>query len=122
MQTKFETISGKFVPNPEALADDALELVAARFKALSEPTRLRLLAALKGGERNVTELVEFTGTSQANISRQLLVLTQAGILGRRKSGLHTFYFVADKAIYDLCELVCGSVQDRLARQNRAFGK
>lgn len=82
--------------------------------------RLRLIIALEPGERNVTQLVEATGSTQANVSRHLQTLTEAGILGRRKDGLNVFYHIADPGIFDLCEGVCGSLQKRFGDQAKAF--
>ena len=104
-----------------ALSPQALDLVAARFRVLGEPMRLRLLMALEAGERNVSELVDATGATQANVSRHLQTLTEAGILGRRKDGLNVYYRIVDPGIFDLCEGVCGSLRKRLDSQARAFG-
>lgn len=107
-------------PHRTALSDQALELIAARFKVLSEPLRLKLIIVLEGGEKNVTQLVEATGGTQANVSRHLQSLTEAGILSRRKEGLMVYYFIADESIFDMCENVCGSLQKRLDAHARAF--
>ena len=103
------------------LSDAALELIAARFRALSEPTRLKLLMALEDGEKNVTELVGLTGATQTNVSRQLSVLATAGLLARRKSGLSVLYRIADPGIFDLCGHVCKSLQKRITEANAIFG-
>jgi len=105
----------------QLLSPQALDLIAARFRVLGEPMRLRLLIALEKGERNVTELVAATGATQANVSRHLQTLAEAGIVGRRKEGLNVFYHIADPGIFDLCEGVCGSLRKRLDAQARAFG-
>ncbi len=102
------------------LSDEALRLVANRFKALSEPTRLKLIMSLREGERNVGELVQTTGSTQANVSRQLQTLTQAGILGRRKDGLKVYYSIADRGVFDLCEVVCGSLQSHFEKRAKAL--
>ena len=107
--------------NTADLSEGALELIARRFKALSETSRLRLIHALKSGELNVSELVSETGLTQANASRHLQVLVDAGILKRRKEGLNVLYSIADPGIFELCENVCGSVQQRLAQHVKAFG-
>lgn len=93
------------------LSGDALDMVAERFKILSEP--MRLLYSLMDGEKNVTQLVEETGSLQANVSKHLGMMLDAGVVGRRKEGLRAYYRVADESIYELCDLVCGSIQDRL---------
>ncbi len=95
------------------LSGDALDMVAERFKILSEPMRLRLLYSLMDGEKSVTQLVEETGSLQANVSKHLGMMLDAGVVGRRKEGLRAYYRVADESIYELCDLVCGSIQDRL---------
>ena len=102
----------------QRLSEEALTLIAARFKVLSEPIRLQLIIALEDeeGERNVTELVEATGNTQTNVSRQLQVLAEAGILSRRKVGVSVFYRIADPAIFDLCRHVCGGLQREFRRK------
>lgn len=105
----------------QKMSPQALDLIASRFRVLSEPTRLKLLIALETGEKNVSALVEETGATQANVSKHLQTLTDAGILGRRKEGLSVFYSIADPTIFELCEHVCGSLQKRLAQQAKALG-
>jgi ArsR family transcriptional regulator len=97
------------MPKHSPLSEEALELVARRFAVLAEPMRLRLIQALFDGERNVSDLVEATGGTQANVSRHLQTLTAAHVLSRRKEGLQVFYEIADPSIFKLCELVCGSL-------------
>jgi len=105
----------------QKLSEAAIELIAARFRVLSEPTRLKLLMALEDGERNVTELVNLTGATQTNVSRQLGVLVTAGLLARRKSGLSVLYRIADPGIFDLCGHVCKSLQERITQASKIFG-
>ena len=98
----------------------ALELVAARFRMLAEPMRLRLLNELRDGEKTVTALVEATGTGQANASKHLTLLADAGMVGRRKEGLNVYYFIADESLFELCDLVCGRLEKELAEKARQF--
>lgn len=97
------------------LSPAALEMIAARFRVLSDPSRLGLLHALMDGERNVNQLVELTGLSQANASKHLSQLAEAGFLARRKDGLYTWYDVADPSVFELCDLMCGSIARKLGR-------
>ncbi len=101
-------------------SEEALTLMAQRFKVLSDPLRLKLILALMPGERNVSSLVTATGAHQGNVSRQLATLTRAGILRRRKAGLSVFYSIADESVFDLCDLVCGSVARFHEDQANAF--
>ena len=95
-----------------------IELIAHRFRAMGEPVRLRLMMALQDGERTVSELVDDHETSQANISKHLQVLMTAGLLKRRKQGLNVFYSIADPSIFNMCEMVCGSLKKHLDAQSR----
>ncbi len=91
------------------LSDEVLNRIGERFRALGEPSRLKLVRALLVRERSVGELVEITRLSQANTSRHLQTLTNAGILGRRREGRGVLYSIADRTIPGLCSLVCESV-------------
>lgn len=84
--------------------------------------RLKLLSCLQDKELCVQELVEKTGAGQANISKHLSLLVANGILGRRKEGLHVYYFIADRTIYDLCDLVCESIADNAASLQKQFSQ
>lgn len=99
----------------EGLGEAALERIAQRFAVLGEPARLRLLAALDTEELTVNTLVERTGLTQANTSRHLQMLAQAGILARRKEGVQVFYRIADATIFDLCHIVCGALRTEARR-------
>lgn len=103
------------------LADPLLELIAARFRLLGEPVRLKILAALATGERNVGELVRLSGAGQPNVSKHLAALVQGGLIKRRKVGTSIYYAVADSAVYTLCDVVCASVQQRIAQEAQALG-
>ena len=98
---------------PHPLPDDLVELIARRFRVIGEPMRIRLLDRLRSGEASVNELAEALGGSQQNVSKHLGVLTDVGILGRRKDGNHVYYRIVDEGVFVLCDQVCGSVQAQL---------
>lgn len=106
--------------NKHELNDEALELIANRFRMLSEPTRLKILSTLGDQEMTVTELVKATGANQANISKHLAALLNAGIVSRRKAGLTANYRVSDPTIFDLCDLVCSRLIDHLETRQSAL--
>ena len=83
-----------------------LERVANLFRAFAEPTRLAILQELKAGERSVSEIVDALRTSQANVSKQLKQLFDAGVVSRRKQGTQVIYGIADEMIFELCRMVC----------------
>jgi len=92
------------------MTQQVLELVAARFKALSEPTRLRILSTLREGEHTVSDLVEATGLGQANVSKHLQLLHDLRFVRRRREGLYTVYSLAGEDIFALCDLMCGRLE------------
>jgi DNA-binding transcriptional ArsR family regulator len=102
---------------PHPLPEDLVELIARRFRVLGEPMRIRLLDRLREGEATVGELSEALAASQQNVSKHLAVLSDAGVLGRRKDGNHVYYRIVDEGIFALCEQVCGSVQQQLRALN-----
>lgn len=93
----------------------ALAMVASRFKVLSDPSRLCLLHALMHGEQHVSQLVQKTGLSQANVSKHLSMLAEAGFIARRRDGMFIHYSVADDSVFALCDLMCGSIARKLGR-------
>jgi ArsR family transcriptional regulator len=99
---------------------DLVAVVAERFRTLGEPMRIRLLDAMRQRERTVTELVELTGATQANVSKHLALLHRAGFVARRKEGTRVHYGVADPAVFRLCELVCGAARERAQQQVRVL--
>ena len=96
----------------QLMSESLLEKIAQRFKALSDPLRLRLLNQLMlNGEMCVMDLVEATGQQQANVSKHLSVMSREGILHRRKQGLKVYYSIDDPSIHGLCLLVCGRLRE-----------
>ncbi len=98
----------------------ALDLIASRFRALSEPVRLRLLNLLMQGESTVGQLVEASGSGQANVSKHLSVLRDAGMIGMRKEGLSTICFISDPIVKDLCEMMCSRLRDEMENKAAAL--
>lgn len=112
----------RFCIEMENLPKEALEQVAAYFRVLSEPTRLSLLNNLRNGELNVGELAQRCGSTAANVSRHLALMTQAGLVARDSRGTSVYYRIADESVYALCDLVCGNIARQLERsaQERAL--
>jgi DNA-binding transcriptional ArsR family regulator len=89
------------------LPDDLVELIAVRFQALADPTRIRLLDTLcVRGEASVQDLTEVVGSTQQNVSRHLGVLRDAGLVRRRKAGNFAYYSIRDDRVLELCDTVC----------------
>ncbi len=88
------------------LSPQSLSQIADFFKVLSEPSRLQIVCTLKSGPLNVTEIIEQTGLGQANTSKHLKLLAQAGIVSRQQQGVSVYYKIANPKIFELCEIVC----------------
>ncbi len=99
---------------PSPIPMDLAELIATRFRVIGDPNRIRILDQLRDGELSVSQITERLGTSQQNASKHLAVLHQAGIVSRRKEGTSALYSVTDDGVYELCEQVCGGLQNQLA--------
>ncbi|MDJ0660672.1 MAG: metalloregulator ArsR/SmtB family transcription factor [Crocosphaera sp.] len=95
-----------------------LGMIADFFKVLSEMSRLQIICALKNGEKNVSQIIEITGLGQANVSKHLKVLTQAGIVTRNQEGVNVFYAIANPLVFPLCDIVCNSIATQLQQQNQ----
>ncbi|MBL0939172.1 MAG: winged helix-turn-helix transcriptional regulator [Gemmatimonadaceae bacterium] len=102
------------------MSPELLEMVAERFKALSDRARLSLLQALRGGPLTVNELVEATGMGQANVSRHLALLFTNGLVSRERDGVYVRYALADKDVIKLCELVCGRLENELSDRRKVI--
>jgi len=104
----------------QQVPQEVVDQVAEYFSILSEPMRLKLLNLLRDREHCVQELVEATQTSQANVSKHLKLMLQAGILKRRSEGTSAYYSVKDELIFELCNLVCDRIASRIEQQARHF--
>lgn len=102
------------------LSETALELIATRFRALGEPTRLKLLNILMKDEHTVGQLVEASGSGQANVSKHLSLLREAGMIDMRKDGLSTICSLADPMVKSLCEQMCTRLREELDAKSRAL--
>lgn len=100
------------------LSPAAIDLVAARFRLLGEPLRIRLMQALIEGEKTVGELVAAVESTQPNVSKHLRLLQEAGLIGRRQEGNSVYCFIADPTVFDLCDAVCESLESKFAEAAR----
>jgi DNA-binding transcriptional ArsR family regulator len=119
--------STKAIPSPQLedcriarLSPTALSLMAGFFKVLSEASRLQIVCVLKAGPKNVTEIIEVTGLGQANVSKHLKILSQAGVVSRQTQGVCAYYQISNPFIFELCELVCDALSIQLEQQSEQF--
>lgn len=102
------------------MTPESIELVAGRFKVLSEPVRLQILQTLEAGERSVGGLADDLETTQPNVSKHLRILQESGFVARRQEGNTVYYSISDPCVYELCDLVCRSLRERFSAQAGLF--
>ncbi len=85
---------------------EEVERVAASFKSISEPARLKILFALRHGELCVYHIVEAVGGTQSAVSHQLRLLRAAGVVKSRREGQNILYSLADEHVVAVLELAC----------------
>jgi ArsR family transcriptional regulator len=104
------------------LNENNAELIARRFKALADPSRLRILNELRErGEASVGEIASALETSQQNVSKHLATLHDQGFLARRRDGTSARYSISDPAVLDLCDAVCARIEAQLERTGALLG-
>jgi DNA-binding transcriptional ArsR family regulator len=101
----------------QAMTQEMLELVAQRFRLLSDPMRLRILHELQNGELSVGQLVTQTGASQPNVSKHLASLKNLQMVKRRQEGNMAYFSIAAPYIFTLCDTVCNSMRDEFEQKS-----
>jgi DNA-binding transcriptional ArsR family regulator len=87
---------------------EQISMLAARFRALGEPTRIRIVEVLARGEQPVSRIVSALHADQSNISKHLQVLFHAGLVTRERSASAVIYSLADETLLDLCRSLSGT--------------
>ena len=82
---------------------DAYKLQSDFLKALSHPTRLAILEILRDGEQCVCHMEATLNLRQANISQQLMLMKQAGLVEPRRDGLNLYYRVIKPEVFTLLD-------------------
>ena len=103
------------------ISDALLERVAQRFRVMGDGSRLAILRLLSArGELSVGEVVDQLGMSQANASKHLRLLLDAGIVSRRAEGTSGYYAVVDVSVERLCAIVCDRIEEQVEREHQAL--
>jgi DNA-binding transcriptional ArsR family regulator len=85
--------------------EDLIQIESDFLKAIAQPTRLKILYFLKGGERCACEIIPKMKEDQSNISRHLTHMRDMGILESRKEGVSVYYKIKDRRVFTLLSLV-----------------
>lgn len=96
---------------------------ASFFQTLADPTRLRILEVLQGGEQSVNDLVDKVEIHQSGVSRHLRILHGAGFVRMRPDGARRFYSLRPEPFREIDAWVAGYRrlwEGRLDRLGRAL--
>lgn len=88
----------------EAIPGPELDRLALTFKVLGDPTRLKIVMALGGGEMCVCDLAAFLGLSESAVSHQLRRLKDLALIKPRREGQVLYYSLDDDHVAQLLEL------------------
>jgi ArsR family transcriptional regulator len=97
---------------PTEVADESDEVFASAaelFRLLATPMRLKIISALCGREKNVSQLLTEIDTTQPNMSQHLAALYRAGVLARRRDATQIYYRIASERAATLCRAVCTQI-------------
>jgi ArsR family transcriptional regulator, lead/cadmium/zinc/bismuth-responsive transcriptional repressor len=97
---------------PKLAEDRQLEGASAMFRALGDPSRLRLLARLSKGEVCVSELAALEDEKLSTVSARLQMLRAVRLVKRRREAKHIFYAVADDHVLQLVQSALGHAAER----------
>jgi ArsR family transcriptional regulator len=75
------------------------------FKALADPTRLKILECIENGERCICEIIPYTKKSQPCVSQHLKVMKHAGIINERKDGTRIMIKASNNKIFQIIDQV-----------------
>ena len=98
--------------------DEVLELIAMRLKAMSEPTRLKILQLLKDKEMSVGEIAEAVGLKHGTASANLNALAKAGLVACRREGTRVLYRIGSDLVFKICDAVCETLRDEFRHYAR----
>jgi DNA-binding transcriptional ArsR family regulator len=98
--------------------EKALELKAEIFKALAQPTRLKILELLRGGEKCICEIVPAINGEQSNISRHISLMQKTHLISTRKDGVRLMVSVRDSRIFKILDQVGAILKSQIHEQTK----
>lgn len=99
-------------PNKIQFLDEVIEQdIATLFKALSNPTRIKILFALKQQPLTVSEITQTLDISQSAISHQLKELKMARLVSNHKNGRKMIYQLADNHVHQIFDIAIEHVKE-----------
>jgi ArsR family transcriptional regulator len=109
---------GKVHMKTKAIDDKLFVLHAEVCKSMANPTRLKILNALRHGEQSVEAMAKSLKLRKANLSQHLAVLRQRGIVATRREGLNIYYRCANPKMLKACEILREVLLEQLQEGGR----
>ena len=96
----------------EAIAKNDLEQLALTYKIMGDPTRLKIILALRGGEMCVCDIAAFLGLSESAVSHQLRRLREFSLVRSRRDGQILYYSLDDNHVLDLVTVGLHHIEEK----------
>jgi DNA-binding transcriptional ArsR family regulator len=100
------------------MEERAIHLKSEVLKALAQPTRLKILECLRGGEKCICEIVPEINGEQSNISRHISVMQRGHLITTRKDGVKVMVKVRDPRIFEILDTVGLLLKSQMQEQSR----
>ena len=105
----------------EVIMDFIEDRIVSFYKAMSHPTRLKILNIVKDfGEICVCNIHEKLNLEQSNVSQHLKILKTSGLLNSRKDGLKVMYSITDEGIISVMDTVNKIITSQLESRLKTF--
>ncbi len=102
--------------------ESIFEFQAGFCRAMGNAVRLKILHSLRERSKSVTEIIQETGYSQANVSRHLSVLRSVGVVDSERQGTAIQYSLTDPKVGEVCDLVRNVLVDHMKQRSKIFAK
>jgi DNA-binding transcriptional ArsR family regulator len=94
--------------------DRVFGTASAYFSVMSDTTRLKILHAICGEEKTLSQIVAEVGVSRPKVTSHLAAMRRYGLIARRKRFKEDVYAVADSTMIELCRTICRQVGERIS--------
>jgi DNA-binding transcriptional ArsR family regulator len=96
----------------EAIAENDMQQLALTYKIMGDPTRLKIILALRGGEMCVCDIAAFLGLSESAVSHQLRRLRDLSLVRSRRDGQILYYSLDDNHVLDLVTVGLHHIEEK----------
>jgi DNA-binding transcriptional ArsR family regulator len=95
----------------EAIAENDMARLALTYKIMGDPTRLKIIMALRGGEMCVCDIAAFLGLSESAVSHQLRRMRESSLVRSRRDGQILYYSLDDNHVLELVTVGLNHIEE-----------